>query len=54
MVIAASSFVGLLPERRCAGLGSQRYLLGHDAVYADPANRIVVDLYLPTDCSLAA
>ena len=47
-------FVGLLPKRRCARLGSQRHLLGHDAVYADPAHRIDIDFYLPTDRSLVA
>ena len=54
MVVPACGFVGLFPEGCCARLGSQRHLLGHDAVHADPTYRVNVDLHLPTDRSLDA
>ena len=53
LVVAARSSVCLLPKGRGTELGFERYLSGHDAIYADPTCWSDPDPCFPTDCSVA-
>ena len=53
MAKSTSRFICLLPKRRSAQLGFERYLPGNDAIHGSAANWTYIDIPIPATCTLA-